>query len=145
MASAFITTRSGPRYVVRYRLGGRAYPIVHGGSFIREREAKTRRDFVAGELAAGRDPALALRALANAPVRRTLRAEFERFEASRVDVGTKTLALYRNTRDRLRSLANMTPNEITPRMFRRGSQRTQKQAKSSQASRLRASVTTSRR
>ena len=36
MASLTITTRktkSGSRYVVRYRLGGRAYSIVHGGSF----------------------------------------------------------------------------------------------------------------
>ena len=32
MASLAVTTRhttTGPRYVVRYRLGGRAYPIVH--------------------------------------------------------------------------------------------------------------------
>ena len=36
MASTSITTRrtaGGPRYVVRSRLGGRAYPIQHGGSF----------------------------------------------------------------------------------------------------------------
>jgi hypothetical protein len=36
MSSLTITTRranDGPRYVVRYRLGGRAYPIVHAGSF----------------------------------------------------------------------------------------------------------------
>ena len=36
MASASITvrtTKSGKRYVVRYRLGGRAYPIQHGGAF----------------------------------------------------------------------------------------------------------------
>jgi hypothetical protein len=66
VASVNITRRhtsSGPRYVVRYRLGGRAYPIVHGGSFPREREAKTRRDLIAGELAAGRNPADVLRAL----------------------------------------------------------------------------------
>ena len=25
--------KDGPRYVVRYRLGGRAYPLVHAGSF----------------------------------------------------------------------------------------------------------------
>jgi hypothetical protein len=66
MASASITrrrTKNGPRYVVRYRLGGRAYPIRHAGSFTRERDARTCRDFVAGELSAGRDPALALRTL----------------------------------------------------------------------------------
>jgi len=44
-------------------LGGRAYPIVHAGSFRTLKEAKTRRDLVAGELAAGRNPAEALQAL----------------------------------------------------------------------------------
>ena len=47
MSSLTITTRhasSGPRYVVRYRLGGRTYPVVHGGSFKTLRQAKTRRD-----------------------------------------------------------------------------------------------------
>ena len=55
MASLVITTRrtaSGPRFVVRFRLGGRAYPIQHAGSFKTMREAKARRDLVAGELAA---------------------------------------------------------------------------------------------
>lgn len=117
MASVTITTRkrkTGTRYVVRYRLGGRAYPVRHGGSFGIWREAKARRDFIGGELAAGRDPAIALRALAEAPARRTLRALFDDFENSRVDVSPKTLALYRNARDRLRSLAKLAPNEITP-------------------------------
>ena len=59
MPSLTITTRrtkSGPRFVVRYRLGGRAYPIEHGGSFPTMREAKIRRDLIGGELAAGRNP-----------------------------------------------------------------------------------------
>src|SRR5207245_691 len=93
MASVSITRRrgkAGTRYVVRYRLGGRAYPIVHGGSFDRERDAKTRRDFVAGELAAGRDPALGLRAMRENPQRITLSTWFERFIESRIDVGTST-------------------------------------------------------
>ncbi len=48
MASASITARSGKngkRYVVRYRLGGRAYPVEHGGSFATMREARIRRDW----------------------------------------------------------------------------------------------------
>jgi hypothetical protein len=51
MASLVITTRrtkSGPTYAVRYRLGGRAYPLVHGGSFKTLKEAKIRRDLIAG-------------------------------------------------------------------------------------------------
>ena len=52
-SSAFVTTQqtsSGPRYVVRFRLEGRADPIQHGGSFKTLREARARRDVVAGEL-----------------------------------------------------------------------------------------------
>jgi Arm DNA-binding domain len=65
MASASITvrtTKTGRRFVVRYRLGGRAYPIEHGGSFQTMKEARARRDLIAGELAAGRNPAERLRA-----------------------------------------------------------------------------------
>lgn len=69
--SVNITTRktkdSGPRYVVRYRVGGRAFKQIHGGSFRTMREARTRRDFIAGELAAGRDPRVALAAMLNVP------------------------------------------------------------------------------
>jgi integrase len=83
-------TKSGPRYVVRYRLGGRTYPIQHAGSFKTLRDAKTRRDFVAGELAAGRNPAVALRALAEAPRRRTFREWADAYKASRIDVAAKT-------------------------------------------------------
>ncbi len=74
MPSLTITTRTdedGPRYVVRYRLGGRAYPLVHGGSFKTMKEAKARRDLVAGEIAAGRNPADTLRAMVEQPKRRT--------------------------------------------------------------------------
>jgi len=60
MASSFIVTRetkSGARrFVVRYRLSGRAWPVQHGGSLSTMREAHARRDLIAGELAAGRNP-----------------------------------------------------------------------------------------
>jgi integrase len=95
MASLTITTRqttSGPRYVVRYRLGGRAYPIVHAGSFRTLKEAKARRDFVGGELAARRNPADALRALVTtgaSPVR-TFADWADAYQASRVDYAAET-------------------------------------------------------
>ena len=63
--SASITrrkTKSGLRYAVRYRRGGRLFPGLHGGSFKTQREARERRDLILGELAAGRDPAAKLRA-----------------------------------------------------------------------------------
>jgi integrase len=92
MASLAITTRqtgSGPRYVVRYRLGGRAYPIVHGGSFKTLKAATARKNLIAGELAAGRDPALALRAPVDRP-QRTFRQWAEAYRTSRVDIGEET-------------------------------------------------------
>ena len=60
MASVSIRRRkskSGPRFQVRYRLGGRAYTLIHGGSFATMKEARLRRDLIGGELAAGRNPA----------------------------------------------------------------------------------------
>ncbi len=94
MASLAITTRqtaSGPRYVVRYRLGGRAYPLVHGGSFRTLKEARARRDLVASEIAAGRNPKLLLQTLLETPARSmTVTMWSERFVASRIDVDANT-------------------------------------------------------
>jgi hypothetical protein len=71
MASAFIVRRKtaagSTRHAVRYRLGGRTYPVEHGGSFPTKREADRRRDLIAGELAAGRNPALVLAELTASP------------------------------------------------------------------------------
>src|SRR4051812_22462732 len=105
MASASITsrqTKSGKRYVVRYRLGGRAYPVQHGGSFPTMKDARARRDLIAGELAAGRNPADLLRTIREKPEQPdTLSTWFERFIESRIDVGMKTKELYGNARDRI--------------------------------------------
>jgi integrase len=100
MASVSITvrtTRSGVRrFVVRYRLGGRAYPVQHAGSFATHREARTRRDLIAGELAAGRNPADLLRTLATEPAPLvTVAVWCDRFLASRIDVDANTTKNYR--------------------------------------------------
>jgi integrase len=117
MASASITVRiakSGKRYVVRYRLGGRAYPIKHGGSFPTLREARIRRDLIAGELAAGRNPSDALRALVEKPDSRTFAECFDSFTASRVDVSEATKENYRTYRRRLVGLlGNRDPATLT--------------------------------
>src|SRR5437762_1774008 len=101
MASATITTRrthTGRRYVVRYRLGGRAYPVVHGGSFLTMKEARVRRDLIAGELAAGRNPADLLHAIsAEAPRAESLATLRDRFIRSRHDVDENTIANYRSS------------------------------------------------
>lgn len=99
MPTITITTRrtnSGPRYVVRYRLGGRTYPVVHAGSFKTQKQAKARRDFVAGEIANGRDPAKALRELlvAKSRPKLTLATWGDRFLASRIDIDANTKKNY---------------------------------------------------
>jgi integrase len=100
VATITITTRrrkDGPRYVVRYRLGGRAYPIVHAGAFKTLKDAKARRDLVAGEIAHGRNPAELLEAMANvtiASTRISLSTWGERFLASRIDVDENTKKNY---------------------------------------------------
>lgn len=94
MSSLTITTRrtgSGPRFVVRFRLGGRAYPLVHGGSFKTLRDAKARRDLVAGEIAGGRNPADLLRAMTEAPPKRKPISEWTvDYAASRIDHAAST-------------------------------------------------------
>src|SRR5437773_3381798 len=83
-------SKSGARFQVRYRLGGRAYPLVHGGSFPTLKEARLRRDLIGGELAAGRNPADLLRAMVERPPVRTFREWAEEYKMSRVDVGAET-------------------------------------------------------
>ncbi|HYT51492.1 MAG TPA: site-specific integrase [Gaiellaceae bacterium] len=94
-------TKSGSRFQVRYRLGGRTYPLVHGGSFLTMKEARLRRDLVAGELAVGRNPAETLRALVETPQRRTFADLYDAFTASRVDVAETTKINYGTHRIRL--------------------------------------------
>ena len=77
---------------MRYRLGGRAYPVSHGGSFPTMKEARARRDLIAGELAAGRNPADLLRAMVERPKMRTFREWTDAYKASRVDLAEQTTA-----------------------------------------------------
>jgi integrase len=93
MSSLTITTRrtgSGPRYAVRYRLGGRAYPVVHAGTFKTLKDAKARRDLVGGELAAGRNPAGLLHAMLEPAKTRTFRTVPAEYRASRVNLAPAT-------------------------------------------------------
>ncbi len=97
MPSVWITprpTRNGDRrYRVLYRLGGRETTPRYGGSFQTKREALTRKQWIAGELAALRVPDLKrIAAPERAP---TLEEAAERWKASRVDVADGTRMLHR--------------------------------------------------
>ena len=103
MASAWILTRAttngGKRYRVMFRVGGRDTANTYAGSFGTMREARMRRDWIAGELSAMRVPDLAL--LAAPATARTLRQAAEEWKASRVDVTEATRVLHRVALDRV--------------------------------------------
>jgi len=109
-------TKSGRRYQVRYRLGGRGYALLHGGSFRTVREARQRRDLIAGELAVGRDPRVSLELLKHALGQpRTMAEWFEAFVESRIDVHPKTIDGYRKHWKRIgREFGERDPLTITP-------------------------------
>jgi hypothetical protein len=85
--SVWITTRitsgGAKRYRVRFRVGGRESPARYAGSFKTMREARERKAWVAGELAALRVPD---RRLLEPVPSTSLRHEAERWRESRVDV-----------------------------------------------------------
>jgi integrase len=99
------TTRGERRYVVRYRRGGRFYPQEWAGSFKTERDARTRRDRGAGEIAAGRDPR-AVVVLPDPTPTLSFSAWVAKFLASRIDVDATTISTYgaglRNAEKRFR-------------------------------------------
>jgi integrase len=82
------------RYRVRYRPGGREAGIRYGGSFKTMREAKIRRDHIAGELAGLRIPDMRLaRGEPEVPI---LGAATEAWRASRIDVVKGTQNMHRS-------------------------------------------------
>lgn len=107
-------TRDGKRrYDVRYRRGGRGYKIEHAGTFKTQAEARIRRDLIAGELAAGRDPRILLAELRNPTPTGTVDTVYGDFIASRIDVTAKTLTGYRNARATLGPIASKDPHTTT--------------------------------
>lgn len=119
MSPAYIKTRigkTGKRYLVYWRRGGRAFREEYGGSFKTMKLARERRDLIAGELAAGRDPHLILAALKTPPAPKPgLAALWDGYIASRVDVGDKARKQYRNSKTRWTGILGETrdPSTIT--------------------------------
>lgn len=89
-------TQAGERkpyvaYTVCYRLGGRDTKVEYAGTFRTQAEAKTRRDLIAGELAAGRNPRAALSALERPILRPRYQQVAEAYLRSRIDLDEKTI------------------------------------------------------
>ena len=110
-------TKSGPRWIVRYRLGGRGTKMQHGGSFRNpggREQANRRRMFIMGEIAAGRDPRETLaETLVVRQQERDMVAWADAFIGTRTDVGKAAIEGYKNARDRLGSLAKRYPKTLT--------------------------------
>ena len=94
------TGKDGPRYLVYYRITA-AHKERYAGSFRTKKDAQTRRDLVAGELAALRDPGLLLAEFRRPPVRQAgLGEAWDVWAASKRRVGESAKALYGNSRAR---------------------------------------------
>lgn len=116
MASAFIVRRtradSTVAYRVLYKLGGRESMNQYAGSFPTMREAKARRDWVAGELAAMRVPDTRLIVPESAP---TFATVAEKWRASRIDVTASTATTHSVNLGRIVPVFGQTPiDRITP-------------------------------
>ena len=117
MPSAYVAKRSlkngGTAWRVLYRLGGRESALQHGGSFRTSREAKIRRDWIGGELAAGRVPNL--RIFEGSSVSPRLRDIATQWQASRVDISENTRLQHRSAVNALlTTLGHRTVDSITP-------------------------------
>jgi integrase len=118
MPSVWITRRSrkhgGVSYRVRYRTGGRESADQYGGAFSTMREAKIRRDVIAGELAALRLPDLSV--LGAEPVTApTLADVAKRWQESRVDASENTRLQHRSSiQAAVRVLGERPVDSLTP-------------------------------
>lgn len=95
------------------RLGGRESTPRYAGAFNTMREARLRRDWVAGELASLRVPDVAR--LASESPAQTLREASERWRASRVDISENTRLQHRSAVHAvLPTLGDRRVDRITP-------------------------------
>ena len=94
-----------------YRLGGRESASRYAGAFWTRREARIRRDWVAGELAGRRVPDIG--ALAVPTASPSLRTIAERWSASRVDVSAATATYHRSALNRAAPLLERPAESIT--------------------------------
>src|SRR5262245_25438292 len=102
MGSVWIRTRPtkrGKSFRVEYQPGGREAPCRYGGSFKTQREAKLRRDWLIGELAAQRMPNVKL--LVGTPTAPTVAEAAKRWQASRIDAAEATVAQHRSAVNRM--------------------------------------------
>jgi integrase len=116
MASVWIARRprknGGHTFRVMFRTGGRESMPRYGGAFRTMREARIRRDVIAGELAARRVPDTG--PLVEPQAALTLAEAYEAWQASRVDVSDATATYQRSAIRRAKSLLGRRVDAISP-------------------------------
>jgi hypothetical protein len=117
MASVWIARRprksGGQSYRVMFRVGGRESMPRYGGAFPTMREAKIRRDWIAGELAGRRVPATG--PLVESHAAPTLEQAYEAWQSSRVDVAEATATYQRSAIRRAAPLLGGRVDAISPK------------------------------
>jgi hypothetical protein len=120
VASVWIRTRatkSGNRYHVEFRPGGREERVRFGGAFTSKRLARIRAAWIEGELAAKRLPDLRLTSRESEPVPTFVKAAAT-WRASRVDIAASTRDQHRIQLDKLLPLIGTRPiDELTAADF----------------------------
>jgi integrase len=107
------TREAKPRPLPPRRQG---IPLQHAGSFRTLKEAKARRDLIAGEFAAGRNPALLLQAMTERPEPATVRTfgqVADAYRDSRVDYAAETAKNMLSHLKALEPLNDRDPHTIT--------------------------------
>jgi len=114
------SVKSGKRYIVRYRRGGRGYRLEHGGSFRRHELAKERERLIGGWLALGLDPKVELTKLTTEPEHRELASVAREWLESRIDLSAQSRRIYGSYLDSLDNspLARADPTRLNPHDIR---------------------------
>lgn len=96
MASCYIVardTKNGRSYHVKYRRGGEAFPVEHGGAFPTRKAAELRKGKVLEWLAAGLNPQTQIRRLSRTD--QTMGQLADAWLEGRVDIDASTRGIYR--------------------------------------------------
>lgn len=109
-------TKSGKRYIVRYRCGGRGYRLEHAGSFKRLDIARERERLVGGWLALGLDPREELARVEVEEEPRNLIDVAREWLDSRIDLSDQSRRIYGTYLDSLDEspLARAEPHRLSP-------------------------------
>lgn len=112
MASAHVKkvqTRTGTRWIVRYRPGGRSSPTRHAGSFKTAKLADTRLEAVLKALAEGHEPVFDM----DTGLVVTVTTAFDRYKASRLDWSDGTVKIFNQAQARLDKLGRKDVRRVT--------------------------------